>query len=54
MLNGPTFDKLSTLRLPAMGREYRRQLESPDTRALSFEDRFGMLVDAEWLSRHNS
>ena len=54
MLNGPTFDKLSTLRLSAMGREYRRQLESPDTVALSFEDRFGMLVDAEWLSRHNS
>lgn len=54
MLNGPTFDKLSTLRLSAMEREYRRQLESPDTVALSFEDRFGMLVDAECLSRHNS
>ncbi len=54
MLNGPTLDKLSTLRLSAMGQEYRRQLESPDTAALSFEDRFGMLVDAEWLSRQNS
>lgn len=54
MLQQQTLEKLSALRLSAMVREYRRQLESPDVRTLGFEDRFGMMVDAEWLSRQNS
>ncbi|MCG9968386.1 IS21-like element helper ATPase IstB [Pelotomaculum terephthalicicum JT] len=54
MLNNQTLEKLVSMKLSSMGREYRRQLESPDTTALSFEERFGMLVDAEWTSRHNS
>lgn len=54
MLNNQTLEKLVSMKLSSMGKEYRRQLESPDTTALSFEERFGMLVDAEWTSRHNS
>jgi DNA replication protein DnaC len=54
MLNEQTTEKLHSMRLSTMANEYRRQMESPDTAALSFEERFGMLVDAEWTSRQNS
>ena len=54
MLNHQTLEKLAGMRLPSMSGEYRRQLESSDTTALSFEERFGMLVDAEWAARHNN
>ena len=42
------------MRLSAMAQEYRRQLESTDRSALSFEERFAMLTDAEWTFRHNN
>ncbi|MEG6512517.1 IS21-like element helper ATPase IstB [Desulforamulus ruminis] len=54
MLNNQTLEKLVSMKLSSMAKEYRRQLESPDTTALSFEERFSMLADAEWVSRHNS
>lgn len=54
MLDNQTIEKLVSMKLSSMGKEYRRQLESPDTTALRFEDRFGMLVDAEWTARTNS
>lgn len=53
MLNHQTLEKLVAMKLSSMGNEYRRQLESPDTTVLNFEERFGMLIDAEWMSRHN-
>lgn len=54
MLNNQTASKLREMRLPAMAAEYLRQMESPDTAALDFDERLGMLVDAEWLSRENN
>ncbi|OPX85752.1 MAG: transposase/IS protein [Pelotomaculum sp. PtaB.Bin117] len=54
MLNNQTLEKLVSMKLSSMGREYRRQIESPDSIALSFEERFGMIVDTEWITRHNS
>lgn len=42
------------MRLSAMALAFRQQLEDPDINAVSFEDRFGMLVDAEYWSRHNN
>jgi DNA replication protein DnaC len=36
-----------------MAAEYRRQGELPATDALPFDDRFALLVDAEWMSRQN-
>lgn len=54
MLNNQTIDKLSGMRLSAMAREYRRQLESTPTSSLGFEERFGMLVDSEWTARKNN
>ena len=54
VLINQTADKLRTMKLPAMTQEFLRQMESPDTFALEFEERIGMMVDAEWLSRENN
>jgi len=54
MLNQPTFEKLVQMRLSAMALAFRQQSEDPGMVGLSFEDRFGMLVDAEYWSRHNN
>lgn len=54
MLNHQTADKLSGMRLSAMSKEYRRQLEQVSTASLSFDERFGMLVDSEWTSRKSN
>lgn len=51
MLTEATVDKMITLRLSAMAHAFRQQAESPQYRELSFEERLGMLVDAEWTSR---
>jgi DNA replication protein DnaC len=49
-----TLEKLCSMRLGVMEKEYRRQRELPAMDALPFEDRFAMIVDAEWLSRENN
>jgi len=53
MLNQQTLEKLSWIHLPAMAKEFRRQAEDPACSALTFEERFGMVVDAEWTARQN-
>jgi DNA replication protein DnaC len=53
MLNEPTVEKLKLLRLHAMAQAWAAQHAQPDIAALSFDERFGMLVDAEWLYREN-
>src|SRR5260370_12010493 len=53
MLTEPTLDRLRALRLGAMADAYRTQLQDPAIGALSFDERVGMLVDAEHLSRDN-
>lgn len=54
MLEYQTTEKLTGMRLSVMASEYRRQMEAPDAKNLSFEERFSMIVDAEWLSRENN
>ena len=54
MLNNQTAQKLRTMRLPAMAAEFERQLESPAMDTLSVEERIGMMVDAEWLSKEGN
>lgn len=54
MLNQPTFEKLIQMRLSAMAQAFHQQTEDPNMANLSFEERFGMLVDAEYWSRHNN
>lgn len=53
MLANQTAEKLTGLKLPAMADSYKRLSENPDASGLSFDDLFGMIVDAEWTSRRN-
>ena len=54
MLNNATLNQLHDLRLPAMAAGFKEQQNKTDVASLSFEERFGMLVEAEWLSRLNN
>ena len=53
MLTEPTLDKLKELSLYGMADTYLQQRRTPSEGDLSFEDRFGLLVDAEWMLRQN-
>ena len=53
MLKEPTIEKLKAMRLEAMVSAWNEQHGKPDVNRLSFDERFGMLVDAEWLHREN-
>jgi DNA replication protein DnaC len=53
MLREPTMEKLQGMRLGAMAAAWLDQQRSADTVALSFDERFAMLVDAEWMAREN-
>jgi DNA replication protein DnaC len=53
MLNEPTIEKLKTMRLDAMATAWREQQGKADVQRLSFDERFAILVDAEWLYREN-
>jgi DNA replication protein DnaC len=54
MLKEPTVEKLKQLRLAAMADAWAAQQAQPQIAALSFDERFGMLVDAEWMHRENT
>jgi len=54
MLKEPTVEKLKLLRLNAMVDAWAAQQAQPDIAALSFDERFGLLVDAEWMHRENA
>jgi len=53
MLTEPTTEKLQAMRLDAMAATWRDQTGKPDIHKLAFDERFGMLVDAEWMHREN-
>jgi DNA replication protein DnaC len=52
-MNEPTIDKLHKLRLAAMAEAWNEQNKSPKVADLGFDERFAMLVDAEYLARDN-
>ncbi|MGI6422888.1 MAG: IS21-like element helper ATPase IstB [Syntrophomonadaceae bacterium] len=55
MTNQTTIDKLHDMRLGTMADAFESQLQNADTfTGLSFEDRFGMLVDTEWAKRRST
>jgi len=54
MLTENTANKLQEMKLSAMARAFKEQLTDPNMANLSFEDRFGLLVDHEWTSRKNN
>jgi len=53
MLMEPTIEHLRQMRLGAMADAWLEQQKNPNITELSFDDRFGLLVDAEQLSRVN-
>lgn len=53
MLREPTNEKLRAMRLDAMATAWNEQSGKPDMTGLSFDERFGLLVDAEWTHREN-
>jgi DNA replication protein DnaC len=53
MLTQPIHDKLHALRLRGMADAFREQQESADLQRLSFEERFGLLIDRQWNWRTN-
>jgi DNA replication protein DnaC len=53
MLTEPTNEKLKAMRLDAMAATWNEQAGKPDVHSLAFDERFGMLVDAEWQHREN-
>ena len=54
MLWQPTLDRLRELRLRGMADAFAVGQENPETTNLSFEERLGLLVDAEWTHRRNT
>ena len=54
MTNFSTIDKLVEMHMSAMANAFRLQLEDSKMKDVSFEDRFGMIVDIEYSSRKNN
>ena len=54
MTNQITVDKLLEMRLSAMSDAFLIQMNDPQMQEVPFEDRFGMLVDAEYTNRRNN
>ncbi len=52
-MNEQTFEKLYSLKLAGMAEALKGQLADPAMNDLSFEERFAMLADAEYLFREN-
>ena len=53
MLQEPTLGKLQAMRLGAMAAAWEEQNKLASVDGLGFDERFGMLVDAEYLAREN-
>ena len=54
MLTENTVTKLQEMHLSAMAKVFKDQLTDPNMAGMSFEDRFGLLVDHEWTTRKNN
>ena len=53
MLIHPTLDKLQALKLTGMQRALIEQMDHPQRDSLTFDERFGTLVDSEYTEREN-
>ena len=53
MLNEQTLEKLYAMRLTGMADAFAEQLQQPAVNELSFEERFGLLVDRQWIWRED-
>ena len=53
MLTAPTMEHLQALKLDTMAAAWTTQQQQADLTALAFDERFGLLVEAEWTAREN-
>ena len=53
MLQNQLKERLSQMRLKGLLSAYLRQQSDPSVKDLSFEERFSLLIDFEWISRQN-
>ena len=53
MLQEQTIGKLYSLKLSGMAEAFKEQIRRPDMSSLTFDERFGFLVDREWDVRQN-
>lgn len=53
MLNEQTVGRLQALRLTTLATAWAEQQRQTDMNGLSFDERLGLLVEAEWLAREN-
>ncbi len=53
MLTEPTLDKLKAMRMDAMAAAWIEQQTDSEIGTLSFDERFGLLVETEWIHREN-
>lgn len=54
MTKESTMDRLHQMRMSVMARACREQEEAPGVEEMAFDERFAMLVDAEWDSRRSN
>lgn len=54
MLSPPTMETLHALKLTAMAAAWTAQQQDAEATQLGFDERFGLLVEAEWLARENA
>ena len=54
MLDNNTIAKLREMKLSTMATALEHQLGDSKFHELSFEERIGLLVDAEWTARQNN
>jgi DNA replication protein DnaC len=54
MLDQMTIKKLHEMRLSAMADSFRDQIQDQALAGLTFEERFGLIVDIEWAKRKNN
>lgn len=54
MITDNTLTKLNEMSMSAMAEAFREQFRNLEYQELSFEDRFGLLVDIDWSRRQNN
>ena len=53
-MNSETLRKLKEMKLSAMAESYEEQLSNSDYKAMTFDDRFNLMVDQEYYRRKNN
>ncbi len=54
MLDNNTISKLHEMRLSVMAQSFDEQIKNGCFAGMSFEERFGLVVDSEWSARKSN